>query len=261
MERVMTKQVLVTGGTGRLGRALVPRLLDAGDDVRVLTRRERELIAHGWVVGDLRTGRGLAAAVAGVDVIIHLATTNGRGDVAVTRNLIGAAGKVGGPHMVYLSIVGIDNVALGYYRAKLACERLIEQSGLPWTILRTTQFHDLITALCDVQRMLPVTTMPSRVSFQPIDVTEVADQLVSIAAGPAAHRVPDIGGPEVRDAVELARSYLRAIRRRRPVWPVPLPGKAIRDFRAGHHLTPNQAYGRITFEDFLAGHRTRGWSR
>lgn len=261
MERVMTKQVLVTGGTGRLGRALVPRLLDGGDDVRVLTRWERELVAHGWVVGNLRTGRGLAAAVAGVDVIIHLATTNGGGDVAVTRNLIEAASEAGGPHLVYLSIVGIDNVALGYYRAKLACERLIEQSGLPWTILRTTQFHDLITALCDVQRMLPVTMMPSKVSFQPIDVTEVADRLVSIAAGPAAHRVPDMGGPQVRDAAELARGYLRAMRRRRPVWPVPLPGKAIRDFRAGHHLTPERAVGRITFEDFMAGACAHGRSR
>jgi uncharacterized protein YbjT (DUF2867 family) len=261
MEWLMTNQVLVTGGTGRLGRALVPRLLDAGEDVRVLTRRERELVGHGWVVGDLRTVRGLVAAVAGVDVIVHLATTNGRGDVAATRNLIEAASEAGGPHIVYLSIVGLDNVALGYYRAKLACERLIERSGLPWTILRATQFHDLITAVCDVQRILPVTMMPSGVSFQPIDVTEVSDRLVSIAAGPAVHRAPDIGGPEVRDAVELARSYLRTIRRRRLVWPVPLPGKAIRDLRAGHHLTPNHAFGRITFEEFLAGHRTRGCSR
>ncbi|MEV0696820.1 NAD(P)H-binding protein [Saccharopolyspora sp. NPDC050389] len=257
----MTKQVLVTGGTGRLGRALVPRLLDSGDDLRVLTRREHEQVAHGWVVGDLRTGRGLAAAVADVDVIIHLATTNGRGDVAATRNLIEAAEAAGQPHLVYVSIVGIDKVALGYYRAKLACERLVERSGLPWTILRTTQFHDLITAICDAQRALPVNMAPSKVRFQPIDVTEVAGRLVAIADGPAAQRVPDLGGPEVRDAAELARTYLRAIGRRRPVWSVPLPGKAIRDYRAGHHLTPGRAVGRVTFDDFLAGDRAHGRSR
>jgi uncharacterized protein YbjT (DUF2867 family) len=257
----MTKQVLVTGGTGRLGCALVPRLLDAGHDVRVLTRRERGPAAHDWAVGDLRTGSGLAGAVAGADVIIHLATTNGRGDVAVTGNLIEAAKAASQPHLVYVSIAGIDNVALGYYRAKLACERLVEWSGLPWTILRTTQFHDLITAICDAQRMLPVTMMPSKVRFQPVDVTEVAGRLVAIADGPAAQRVPDLGGPEARDAAELARTYLRAIGRRRPVWAVPLPGKAIRDYRAGHHLTPERAAGRITFDDFLAGDRAHGGSR
>lgn len=256
----MAKQILVTGGTGRLGRALVPRLLDMGHDVRVLTRRKREPAAHRWVVGDLRTRSGLTGAALEADVIIHLATTNGRGDVAATDNLIEAAKAAGHPHLVYVSIVGIDNVALGYYRAKLACERRVEDSGLPWTILRATQFHDLIATMCDVQRLLPVTLMPSKVHFQPVDITEVADQLVTIAAGPAANRVPDIGGPQVREAAELARSYLRTIGRRRPVRAVPLPGKAIRDYRAGHHLTPNRA-GRITFDDFLAGDRAPGRSR
>lgn len=257
----MAKRILVTGGTGRLGRALVPRLLDAGHDVRVLTRGRREPAAHRWVVGDLRTGTGLAGAATEVDVIIHLATTNGRGDVATTGNLIEAAKAAGSPHLVYVSIVGIDNVALGYYRSKLACERLVERSGLPWTILRATQFHDLIATVCEAQRLLPVMLMPSKVRFQPIDVTEVADQLVTLAGGPAANRVPDIGGPEVREAADLACSYLRAMGRRRPVWEVPLPGKAIRDYRAGHHLTPNRAAGRITFDDFLAGYRGHKRSR
>ncbi len=247
----MTTTVLVTGGTGRLGRTLVPQLADAGHGVRVLTRREREAAAWGWAVGDLRTGRGIAEAVTGAEVIIHLAT--GRGDVAATRNLIEAARAAGKPHLVYVSIVGIEDVALGYYRAKVACERLIEESGLPWTIQRTTQFHDLITAMCDAQRGLPVTMMPSKVSFQPIDVTEVADRLVAIAAASAAARVPDLGGPQVRDAAELARTYLRAIGRRRAVWSIPMPGRAMRDYRAGNHLTPERAVGRITFDEFVAG--------
>lgn len=100
---------------------------------------------------------------------------------------------------------------------------------------------------------LPVTMMPSKVSFQPIDVTEVADRLVTMAAAPAAGRVPDLGGPQVRDAAELARGYLRAIGRRRAVWSIPLPGKAMRDYRAGNHLAPQRAIGRITFDEFVAG--------
>lgn len=245
----MTATILVTGGTGRLGRALVPRLLDAGHDVRVLTRRQRGPAAHGWAVGDLRTGAGIADAVTGAEVITHLATTNGRGDIAATRTLIDAAKEA---HLVYVSIVGVDDAALGYYRAKLECERLIARSGLPWTILRTTQFHELITAICDAQRMSPVTAVPAQVSFQPIDVTEVADRLVEIVAGPAGGRVPDLGGPEIRSAAELARTYLHAIGRRRPVWSIALPGKAMRDYRAGIHLTPERAVGRITFNEFLA---------
>lgn len=252
-----TRLILVTGGTGRLGRAVVPRLLDAGYRVRVLTRREREPAAHDWAMGDLRTGAGLTGAVAGADVIMHLATTNGRGDVAATGRLLDAARAAGAPHVVYSSIVGIDHAALGYYRAKLACERLVEHSGLPWTVVRATQFHDLITAMCDAQRLLPVTLMPAGVSFQPIDVTEVADRLVAIAGESAAHHVPDLGGPEIRDAGELARSYLTAIGRRRGVWRIPLPGRAIRDYRAGIQLTPERAVGRLTFEEFLA----REWDR
>ncbi|WP_327150285.1 SDR family oxidoreductase [Nocardia sp. NBC_01329] len=248
----MTKRILVTGGTGRLGRVLVPQLLDVGHEVRVLTHSERESAAHHWVVGDLRTGSGLADAVDGIDLVIHLATTNGRGDVTATRALIEAAQASGRPHLVYLSIVGIDDHALGYYRAKAECEALIQRSGLPWTILRTTQFHDLIAEICDAQRALPFTAMPSKVYFQPIDVTEVAGRLVAITEGPARQRIPDLGGPQIRAATDLARTYLRAVGRRRPVWAVPLPGKAIRDFRAGLQLTPERADGRITFEEFLA---------
>ncbi|WP_327116225.1 SDR family oxidoreductase [Nocardia sp. NBC_01730] len=247
----MTTTVLVTGGTGRLGRTLVPQLADAGHGVRVLTRSKREPAAWAWAVGDLHTGRGIAEAVTGAQVIIHLATTSGRGDVAAMRTLLEAAAP-GRPHLVYMSIVGIEDVALGYYRAKLACERLIEESGLPWTIQRTTQFHDLITAICDTQRGLPVTMMPSKVSFQPIDVTDVADRLVGIAAASAAGRVPELGGPEVRDAAELARTYLRVIGRRRAVWSIPLPGRAMRDFRAGNHLAREHAVGRTTFDEFVA---------
>lgn len=251
-----SKRVLVTGGTGRLGRALVPRLLDAGHRVRVLTRKTRAPAAHEWVTGDLRTRGGPAGAVAGVDTIVHLATTNGKGDVAATGNLIEAARTVGVPHLVYVSIVGIKNVEFGYYRAKLACERLVEESGLPWTILRTTQFHDLVTAICEAQRVLPATIVPAGMCVQPIDVTEVADRLVTIVAGPAVHRVPDLGGPQVRDVAELARSYHRTIGRRRSVWPVRLPGKVFRDYRAGNHLAPDRAVGRITFEEFLDARRS-----
>ncbi|MEU3274396.1 NAD(P)H-binding protein [Saccharomonospora sp. NPDC006951] len=248
----MANRILITGGTGRLGSALVPLLLDAGHPVRVLTRRGRERGPAEQVLGDLRTPGGLAGVTTGTDVVIHLATTNGRGDLAATGNLVEEAKRTGTPHLAYVSIVGVEDIPLGYYRTKLECERLVERSGLPWTIVRATQFHELIAAIFDAQCWSPVTMVPSGVRFQPVDVTEVAARLVTIASGAAVGRTPDIGGPEVRDAAGLARDYLRAKGRRGPVRAIPLPGKVMRAYREGHNLA-GEAAGRVTFADFLAG--------
>src|SRR5439155_8289458 len=157
--------VLVTGGTGTLGRAVVRRLRDEGRGVRVLSRRAR---GDGVVTGDLRTGAGLAKAVRDVDVVVHCATDRrfGRTDVAGTDQLIEAARAAGGPHLVFISIVGVDRVPYGYYQRKLAAERHIEASGLPYTILRATQFHDLVLAVLRVLARPPVMPLPAGLSDQ-----------------------------------------------------------------------------------------------
>src|SRR2546429_5743133 len=129
LDGTLEPMILVTGGTGALGRVLVALLREGGHEVRVLSRRTG---------ADLLTGAGLAEALDGTDVIVHCAT-DGRHDVDATRNLIAAAS---GQHLVYVSIVGIDRIPFPYYRLKLACERLVEECGLPWTTLRATQFHD-----------------------------------------------------------------------------------------------------------------------
>jgi uncharacterized protein YbjT (DUF2867 family) len=246
--------ILVTGGTGTLGRALVPRLAADGPEVRVLSRRPRPPSAqpHTWFTGDLRQNEGIGEAVAGADVIVHCATA-ARGDDRAARNLIGAARRAGAPHLVYISIVGVDRVPLGYYRTKLRAERLISESGLPWTVLRTTQFHDLILLACTALARPPVMLVPAGTGFQPLDVTEVAERLAGLAVAPAAGRVPDMAGPQVRPATGLAHSFLRASGHRRPVVPVWLPGAAAAGFRRGGHLAPDSATGKVTFEDFLAG--------
>ncbi|MFG2250971.1 SDR family oxidoreductase [Spirillospora sp. NPDC048823] len=251
----MTKPVLVTGATGRLGRALVPRLVSADHDVRLLSRRPptHQDLGHAWVTGDLLGGHGLAAAVTGVDTIIHCATSNGRADVEGTRRLIQAALHAGSPHLIYVSIVGIDRVNLSYYRTKLACEHLLERSRLPFTIQRTTQFHDLIVWMCAIQRWLPTIVMPAGVSFQPIDVRDVADHLTGlVGAAPRVGRAPDIGGPEIHTAAELGRTYARAKGSRKRVIRVPMPGAAFRGYREGGHLAPERRVGKIRFADYLA---------
>lgn len=245
-------EILVTGGTGTLGRLVVERLRTAGHTVRVLSRSSKP----GVVTGDLRRGVGLAPAVTGVDVIVHCA--RGRDDARATRNLVLAARAAGAPHLVYISIVGVDRIPLPYYTQKLRSEALVTASGLPFTILRATQFHNLVAGIFDAQRRFPVLFVPD-ISVQPVDVSEVADVLAGLALAPAAGRVPDFGGPEVRPASEFAAAWQRFEGRKRRLVPLRVPGRTFRALRAGHNLTSGTPSGSVTFEDYLAarGRRTR----
>lgn len=235
----------MTGGTGRLGARVVDRLRQAGHDVRVTSRRTGpNLFTVDW-----KTGAGLAAALDGVDVVVHCASSYR--DVDMDRGLGKAAAEAHVSHLVYISIVGIDRIPIKYYRLKLAAERIVEQSGVPYTIQRATQFHDLVrSALAGLARV-PVMLVPD-VSFQSVDVSEVADRLAGLAMAQPAGRVADMGGPEIVKLTDLARQYLWSTGRRRPVVPFRLPGKAFGGLRAGYHLAPDHAVGRITFAGYLA---------
>jgi uncharacterized protein YbjT (DUF2867 family) len=260
----MTSPILVTGGTGTLGRLVVPRLHAAGCDVRVLSRRSRES-ENGvqFMTGDLLTGGGIDAAVDGVGTIVHLAGSY-KGDAEATENLVRAASRAGAPHFVYISVVGTDRIPVvgfgripfGYFRMKLEAEQVVASSGLPWTTLRATQFHDLFLMVARALTKLPVVPVPARFRFQPVDADEVAARLVELALGDPAGQVPDLGGPRVYRMVDLLRSYMRAVHRRRMVLPVWLPGKSAQAFRAGANLVaepvvPGRPAGGRTWEEFL----------
>jgi uncharacterized protein YbjT (DUF2867 family) len=247
----MTSPILVTGGTGRLGRLVVRRLQDAQCEVRVLTRRSRESADDArFLIGDLATGEGIEAAVDGAAAIVHCATSS-KGDADATRNLVQAASRAGTPHLVYVSIVGIDHVSLwGYPKAKLQAERVVAECGLPWTILRVTQFYDYILTGMRKLARLPVVPVPAGFAVQPIDPDEVAARLVELTLGEPAGRVPDLAGPQVTSWAGLLREYLRASHRRRWVVPVRIPGT--RAVRSGGLLPPpGHAVGHRTWEQFL----------
>jgi uncharacterized protein YbjT (DUF2867 family) len=257
----MTAPVLVTGGTGTLGRPVVARLRDAGCDVRVLSRRHHEG-ADGieFITGDLATGEGIEPAVEGVGTIVHCAGSS-KGDGDKARNLVRAASRTGVAHLVHISVVGADRIPIvsrvdrtmfGYFGSKLAAERVVADSGLPWTTLRATQFHDLILTTAQGMAKLPVIPVPSGFRFQPVDAGEVADRLVQLALDAPAGLVPDIAGPRVYPMGELVRSYLRARGKHRAIVPLRLPGKAARAYRDGANLSPDRAVGRRTWEEFLA---------
>ena len=232
----MTTSILVTGGTGTLGRPVAERLRDDGASVTVLSRHPRDT-SEGirYMAGDLSTGEGIPAAVRGAEVIVHCAGSS-RGDEQKTRTLIGAARDA--RHIVLISVVGADRVPqasaidrafFGYFGMKLATERIVEQSGIGWTTLRATQFHDLILMVLRALARLPVIPAPTGSRFQPVDATEVAERMA-----------------------ELVKSYLSAVGKRRPLVPVHIPGQAARALRAGANLAPDRAVGKRTWEEFLA---------
>jgi uncharacterized protein YbjT (DUF2867 family) len=257
----MKTPILVTGGTGTLGQLVVPRLLEKGSEVRVLTRTPKPA-ADGvsYVVGDLASGAGAEAAVEGVGTIVHLAGSQ-KGDDVKARHLMAAAAKAGAEHVVYISVVGadrtpvksgVDRAMFGYVEAKRVAEEIVADSGVPYSTLRATQFHELIFTTLQAMAKLPVVPAPAGVKAQPIAADEVAQRLVELALGEPQGLVPDFGGPRVYTFADLARSYLKATGRRRPIMPMPAPGGAARAFRNGANLTPQRAIGHQTWEEFLS---------
>jgi len=257
-----TAPILVTGGTGTLGRQVVARLRDAGRAVRVVSRSPRENSPGiEYVGGDLGTGAGLDAAVRGVATVVHCAGS-AKGDEDKARNLVRAASAAGVSHLVYISVVGadriptasrLDRMMFGYFGSKLAAEEVIRDSGIPYTTLRATQFHDLVLMVFQQLAKLPVVPLPRDFRLQPVDSADVANRLTELALGRPVGNLPDLAGPRIYQFTDLMHEYLRATCRRRLVVPMPMPGMAAAAFRSGANLAPNHADGKGTWEQFLSG--------
>lgn len=251
--------VLVTGGTGTLGRALVPRLAAAGHGVRVLTRRPyAELPPQAEAVhGDLATGAGLASAGAGVDVVVHLAS-DPQGDPHVTdvegtRRLLAVLPPRA--HVVYLSIIGVDRNPLEYYQAKLAAEELVRSSGRPWSVLRAAQFHEFVDARLHraYRRRIRRLAVPRGWRGQPVAVDDVAARLTGMVRLLPRYAVENYVGPRAHTAAELAEAWLGAHDPAGRVVRLPVPGGVSKAFRHGSAVDPHGQRGRTTFEQWLAG--------
>ncbi len=248
-------EVVVTGGTGALGRRVVPLLQQAGHAVRQVSRRGT---GPGGVRADLATGRDLPAAVRGADVVVH-AASDPRGDpwqadVAGTRRLVQALDRGRLQHLVYVSIVGVDRVPWNYYRAKFSAEQVVLASGLPATIVRITQFHHFLDEMLATARRGPVLPVPMGWQAAPVDVGEAAAFLAEVAGGPPAGDVVEFGGPEALSAADLARAWVAAREPGVHVVATPLPGKLSAAFRGGGVLPgPRAARGHRTYTEHLRG--------
>jgi uncharacterized protein YbjT (DUF2867 family) len=248
-------RVLVTGGTGTLGRAVVPALAAAGHEVAVLSRTAGTTRR----VGDLRTGAGLLDALRGTEAVVHLASDPRHArqvDVDGTARLCGAAAAAGCAHLVVISIVGCDAVPFGYYRAKATAEQVALNGPVPASVLRATQFHELAVRIAQGLTLGPLVVAPRGLRVAPVDVRDVADRLVrAVAEGPGG-RLPDLGGPDVLGLAELAATWAAARGRRRPrALPVPAVGGMLRALAAGANLPgPDADRGRRSLSAWVAEH-------
>ena len=249
----MTSPILVTGGTGTLGGHVVPLLREAGRDVRTLSRHGREPgdgIEH--FASDLLKGEGIEPAVEGVETVLHLAGGT-KGDDKATQNLVRAASKAGVKHIVYISVIGANTMPLGWFKTQLGAEQAVTDSGIPWTMLRAAQFHDIVLKIAEKMGKMPVIPVPGGLRFQPVDSREVAARLVELTLGQPAGLVPDLSGPTVYGMGDLVRGHLQARGKRRMMMPMRMPGKAGKAYRAGENLSLDGAdVGKRTWEEFLA---------
>ena len=249
----MAREVLVTGATGTLGHRVVGEATEAGHAVRALSRKSHVgYTGVHWAQADLLSGEGIDAALEGIDTVIHCATQGTRDkDVASAANLISAARRAKTANIIYVSIAGIDRIPLPYYKTKLRVEEALIASGLDHTIIRVTQFHDLIETTFSAQRFSPALFTFKGVRFQPIDTRDVATHLVSLIDDGPAGRVDDIGGPAVLGHDDLGRIYLNARGSRRRVLSLPVPGGIVAGFKTGANLVPGNPIGTITFAQHL----------
>jgi len=261
--------VLVTGGTGHLGRDVVRLLKARGDRVRILARNPGREPDVDWVQGDLSTGAGVSEAVAGARTVVHAATLSPaaqRGylrpgdlvrsppevDIDGTRRLLEAATQAGVEHFLHVSIVGVQQSRFPYSRLKAAAEDLVRDSALPWSIAPATGFYWLLARMLDTMARGRIWPLPANLEMQPCDSADFAEYVVEcVAAGPGGDH-PGFGGPETLTLAELARQYQagRGIRRR--IVGLRLPGFALR--AAGPQTCPDGRHGKTTWAEWLAQH-------
>lgn len=254
--------ILVTGGRGVLGSRLVKRLHSAGHVVRVMSRSappERQVPGLEWAQADMETGVGLAEAVRGVAIMVNCATNTFRSekvDVIGTGRLMAQARAAGVKHVLHVSIVGIEHFpSFFYYHSKLKAEQAVIDSGVPYTIVRATQFHTLLDQVflrpIRMLRWSPLFLLPTDFQFQLIDAGDVADTMLPLITEQAHGRVPDIGGPEVLKLGEIVRPWMQAQKIHGKVLHFRWPGKTAASFRAGHNTCPDHRQGKITWADYL----------
>ncbi|MDR7187272.1 uncharacterized protein YbjT (DUF2867 family) [Microbacterium sp. BE35] len=241
-------RLAIAGGTGMTGGHIAEIARGRGHDVSTLSRRTGV---------ELLSGAGLAGSLDGVDALIDVTNvTTAKPDVSVmlfagaTKSLLMAERAAGVAHHLVLTIVGAEAAPDGYYAGKLVQERLVAGSDVPWTILRTTQFHEYAAMMYHRGHAGAHVTPSGRV--QPVAVHEVAAHLVDLAEQGPAGRATDLAGPQEESLADMVHRYARAIGHRGPIPVVNTPGGLGRALRSGALLPgPDALRGTQTFAEWL----------
>jgi uncharacterized protein YbjT (DUF2867 family) len=242
-------KIVVIGGTGLIG----------SKTVAILRQRGHEVVPASPNTGvNTITGEGLKAALAGAQVVVDLANSPSFEDRAVLeffetseRNLLPAEKSAGVGHHVALSIVGIDRSDNGYFRAKVAQENLIKASGVPYTIIRSTQFMEFLRGIADSAAEGNKVKIAAG-QFQPIAADDVAANVAEEALAPPRNGIVEIAGPDRAPFNEIVARYLKAVGD---------PREVVRDPKAlyfgglveEHSLVPlgEARLGRISLDEWL----------
>jgi uncharacterized protein YbjT (DUF2867 family) len=257
-------RLLITGGTGTAGKAVVKRALDRGHEVVVLSRHSAGQAENGVsrVQADLTQASSLAKALEGIDAVIDCTniTTMSEGKatqffVTEIRNAIQAGAAAGLRRYVLLSSVGIDALPLGYYKAKLAQEQALldaaAATGIAYAIARTTQFHDFAGQTLARSSLGPVAMVPA-LNVQPVDIAEVAEHLLPIAESDTTGQAAELAGPLPETLTDMARKLVAHQGRRLRIVKPPLPPAIARANRARALIPHGGARGHVTYADWLS---------
>ena len=201
-------KIVVVGGTGLIGSKVVEQLRQKGHEVMAAAPKTGV---------NTITGEGVKQAMTGAQVVVDLANSPSFEDQAVLeffetseRNLLPAEAAAGVRHHVALSIVGIDRSDNGYFRAKAAQEKLIKASGIPYTVIRSTQFLEFLGAIADSSANGNMVTLPTCL-FQPIAADDVAAAVADVALAAPRNGIVEIAGPERAPFNDIVARYLKAV--------------------------------------------------
>lgn len=241
-------RIAIVGGAGTLGRHITAELARRGHDVRVLSRSSPQYPV------DLATGQGLDAAVEDCAAVVDASNSQRRSRQVLVEGsgrLLAAEQRAGVGHHLCVSIVGCDRVPLGYYRVKVEQEQVVTAGSVPWSIVRATQFHELVASMFAASaryRVLPALRLP----VQPVAAAEVGAAVADAAEREPSGRRLQVAGPEVSTVADLARTWQSAAGRTAVLLPLPLPGRLGRTLRAGGLTTDTaDVTGSLTFARWL----------
>lgn len=248
-----TPRILVTGSTGVLGRA-VCEVLDSNSAAYTGSSRQKEKLKKNSKLLDMSTGEGLPEILDGVRTILHLASdkTKPDNDVKGMRLILSKIKELKTqPHFVYISIVGTDLLDLPYFREKLAAELLLKSSGIPFTILRATQFYEYLDQVFNSMLKYGIGLLPKKAPIQPIDVRVVSERLFEIIKHDPTNTIEEIGGKTTFKLERAIDRWLAAQNRGAVILDIPAWGKALKNLRDGALVSPQPTCKGISWEDWL----------